>query len=245
MRTSWCLVGIALSATACARQDDRVFDPSNTAVTAAPGTDEELIERREVCVGSAVMSAGKLGDTLYYQATTMPDGKLVVGYYAFWSEERPWGNNWMTWSVVPALAIDLVYSHGLFVGPGYQRFAYGRGDVEGFRIEYARETDGSLRVSHAVANDALHQTVQLSAEDVMSLDPTRPTLYSKVWSHQLGGRGVRSRSDLRSVRCYGAGRIEPLPQRLVEEYTLAKRAKPAHVEALGGHLLSPTRTAKR
>ena len=210
-------------------------------------TDEQTIEQHEVCMGSAVMSAGTLADTLYYRATVMPDGKLVVGYYAFWSTERPWGNNWMTWTVLPSLAIDLVYSHGMFFGPGVQRFAYGRGDVEGVRVAYVRAENGSLIVDSAVAQDVRHRTVQLSAADVMSVDSQRPTFYSDVWSHQLGGKGLKSRSDLSSVRCYGAGHIEPLPEQLIAEYKLDRRAKPAHVEGLGGHLLTPatTRTARR
>jgi hypothetical protein len=56
-----------------------------------------------------VASAGRLGDVLYYRATEAPDGTVHVGYFAFFSEERPWGNNWLTWTVVPALAVDMVY----------------------------------------------------------------------------------------------------------------------------------------
>lgn len=225
------LVGLGLigsMTTGCSKQD-RLFDPSSVESPA----DEETIESHEVCVGSSVVSAGALADTLYYRAVMRADGKLVVGYYAFWSEERPWGNNWMTWTLLPALAIDMVYSHGFIVGPGYQRFAYGKEDVEGFRIEYTREPDGQLRVEKAVANNALHQTVSLTSDEVMAIDGTRPTLYSDVWSHQLGGKGIKSKNDLAQLRCFGPGKIKPLTKQLADSYALGRRARPAHVESLG------------
>ena len=103
------------------------------------------IEREPVCVGSSVKSAGDLSDVLYYRAVALPDGRVEVGYFAFYSEERPWGNNWLTWSVVPALAVDLVYSRALLVAPGLQRALYGAGDVEGVGVVYDRLADGSLR----------------------------------------------------------------------------------------------------
>src|SRR5271166_3575863 len=61
-------------------------------------TDEQAeIEREPICVGSSVKSAGALSDILYYRAVARQDGKIEVGYFAFFSEERPWGNNWLTW----------------------------------------------------------------------------------------------------------------------------------------------------
>jgi len=47
------------------------------------------IEREPVCVGSSVQSAGNLSDILYYRAVALPDGRVEVGYFAFYSEERP------------------------------------------------------------------------------------------------------------------------------------------------------------
>lgn len=197
--------------------------------------EQAAIEHREVCVGSTVHSVGELADALYYRATVLPGGKLVVGYFAFFSEERPWGNNWLTWTVVPAVAVDMVYTRALFFGPGLQRALSGKGDVEGFRIQYAMHDDGSLDVEHAEADDGTHAPVHLEATEILALDPARPTLYTDVWSHQLGGRGARSKADLAYVRCFGPGRVRPLPAAIAAEFTLDNgRAPPAHVESLGG-----------
>lgn len=196
--------------------------------------EESAIEQHEVCVGSAVKSAGLLADTLYYRATRLESGKLVVGYYAFFSEERPWGNNWMTWTLLPALAIDMVYSHTLLVGPGYQRAASGKADVEGFRVFYNVADDGSLQLERAVADDVGHKPVYLGAGDIMKLDSERPTFYSTWWSHQLGGKGVKKTSDLAYLKCFGPGKLRPLPDQVAVEYGLDHRARPAHLEALGG-----------
>ena len=204
-------------------------DPSNL--------EEAAIERREICVGSSVASSGDLGETLYYRAAMLPDGKLAVGYFAFFSEERPWGNNWMTWTFFPALAVDMFYTRSMFVGPGLQRVMYGKGDVEGFRVIYELRPDGSLEVDRAEADDGSHDPVRLARADVMALDPKRPTFYSNVWSHQLGGRGLRDKSALSYVRCYGPGHVRPLPDKVAADFALAGRAPPAHVEALGGRVL--------
>jgi hypothetical protein len=201
------------------------------------GPEQTAIEQREICVGSKVSSVGKLGDVLYYRAAIMPDGKLNVGYFAFFSEERPWGNNWLTWSVVPALAVDMAYTRTVFTGPGLQRALSGKGDVEGFRIVYAVAEDGTLAVEHAVADDGSHDLVHLDASDVLAIDARRPTFYSDVWSHQLGARGARSMADLSYVTCYGTGHILPLPDSVDADYELRGRAPPAHVEVLGGRLI--------
>jgi hypothetical protein len=124
--------------------------------------EQAAIERQPVCIGSSVMSAGALSNILYYRAVVLADGHIEVGYFAFFSEERPWGNNWMTWSLVPALAVDLVYSRALLVAPGLQRALYGKGDVEGVRVKYAVLADGSLRLERAVADDATEGPVVLS-----------------------------------------------------------------------------------
>jgi hypothetical protein len=223
------LVGLAVG---CVRLDAL---PSAPRTREGPvGVEQSAIESREICVGSSVASAGTLGDTLYYRATVLPDGKLAVGYFAFFSEERPWGNNWLTWTLFPALAVDMVYTRSLFVRPGLQRLLSGKGDVEGFHVVYELRPDGTLKVERAVADDGSHQPVQLAAADVFALDPERPTFYTTVWSHQLGGRGLRSMQDLDYVRCYGSGKVLPLPDAVDSEFALSGRAPPAHVEALGG-----------
>jgi hypothetical protein len=220
--------------------------PATPRAQTEPTTIEEAaIEQHEVCVGSAVASAGKLADTLYYRAAQLPNGKVVVGYFAFFSQERPWGNNWLTWTLLPAIAVDMFYSHGLFFGPGVQRAASGKGDVEGFRIVYDLRSDGTLKVESAVADNGTHGTVHLAAADVMRMDANRPTFYSEVWSHQLGARGVRKHSDLAYVKCFGPGMVRRLPDDIENEFALADRAPPAHIEALGGRVLGgPVQAAK-
>jgi hypothetical protein len=226
-------VTLGVASVGCVRQGSLPVS-SDAPMSDAVSIEQTAIEQREICVGSAVASAGRLGDTLYYRASVLPDGKVAVGYFAFFSEERPWGNNWLTWTVLPAMAVDMFYTRAMFVGPGLQRAMHGKGDVEGFRILYTPQPDGSLEVDRAVADDGLHDIVHLSREDVMALDPQRPTFYSNVWSHQLGGRGVRSKADLSYVHCYGPGHVKPLPEGISHDYALAGRAPPAHVEALGG-----------
>lgn len=226
---------LAVVGTACMRQGAL---PDATIAHEDPSTIEQIaIEQREICVGSSVASSGDLGDTLYYRAAVLPDGKLVVGYFAFFSEERPWGNNWLTWTVLPALAVDMFYTRAMFVGPGLQRAIHGKGDVEGFRIIYELRPDGTLEVERAVADDGAHDPVLLDRADVMALDPRRPTLYSDVWSHQLGGHGLRDKSALSYLRCFGPGHVRPLTDAVSDDFALAGRAPPAHVEALGGRVV--------
>gem|GEM_PF-1960603 len=192
------------------------------------------IEQQEVCVGSAVASAGTLGDVLYYRARVLDDQSLVVGYFAFFSEERPWGNNWLTWTMLPALAVDMVYTRAALIAPGLQRILSGKGDVEGFRIVYAMRDDGALDVKRAFADDGTHAPVVLEAHEVLAIDPRRPVLYSRVWSHQLGGKGVKRKEDLAYVRCFGPGQVLPLADDVAREFAIDKRAQPAHVEHVGG-----------
>ena len=213
------------------------------ALPAAPGPRgpqtvvQAAIERQPICIGSAVRSAGVLSDVLYYRATETPDGKLSVGYFAFFSEERPWGNNWLTWSVVPALAVDMVYSRAFMIAPGLQRALYGAGDVEGVEVVYDVLPDGSLRLDHALAEDREEKPTVLTRENALAVDPNRPTFYSDVWSHQLGGRGARSRSDLVSSRCYEGDAVRPLPESVAREFRVTGRALPAHVEKQQGRRL--------
>ncbi|WP_437738131.1 hypothetical protein [Sorangium sp. So ce1335] len=194
----------------------------------APSWLGAAIEAQAICVGSTVASAGELGDVLYYRSAPGERGEVSVGYYAFFSEERPWGNNWLTWTVLPALAVDLVYTHALFVGPGVQRVMYGKGDVEGFRIVYSVGDDGRLAVEHGVADRGDHSEVRLDRADLLSVDPARPTVYSRWWSHQLGGQGAAP-DDLVTRRCYGAGEIRPLPPDVALDFRLDRRAGPARV----------------
>jgi hypothetical protein len=205
--------------------------------------EQAAIEDRPVCIGSSVASAGALSDVLYYRAVAQDDGHVVVGYFAFFSEERPWGNNWLTWSVVPALAVDLVYSRALLVAPGVQRAMYGAGDVEGVAIVYESAPGGALRMDHALAEDGSEKVIPVTRGEAFALDPDRPTFYSDVWSHQLGGRGASARSDLAYVRCYQGDAIRPLPESVAQAFRVEGRARPAHVERDGGRRLDVRDTA--
>ncbi len=203
-----------------------------------PRTAEQAaIESRPVCIGSSVSSAGALGDVLYYRAVDAGGGRVAVGYFAFFSEERPWGNNWLTWTVAPALAVDLVYSRALLVAPGVQRAMYGAGDVEGVAVVYDASADGSLRLSYALAEDRTERTIALGRDDAFAVDPARPTFYADIWSHQLGGRGARASADLAYVRCYEGDSIRPLPESVARAFRVEGRAGPAHVERTGGRRL--------
>jgi hypothetical protein len=201
-------------------------------VPRAPATPEQrIVEAQPFCVGSRVESIGEQAASLYYTDTWLSADDLVVGYYVFYSDERPWGNNWLTWLVLPAAAVDLVYTRSLFIGPGYTQLARGKGDVEGVRVHYRVRADGSLAVDHAVADDTGHHERRLERSDLFSVDPARPTVYAESWSHHLAGRGARSARDLATRRCYGPGTIRPLTRALVREFHLERRARPAAVAA--------------
>jgi hypothetical protein len=200
--------------------------PAPPLAAAATTLEDLAIQAQPVCIGSTVRSAGELGPALLYRRSLRPDGRLAVGYYAFFSEERPWGNNWLTWSLVPALALDLVYTRGLLVAPGLQRAAYGPGDVEGFRVIYAPDGHGGLRAEGAVADDAQHRPAELTREDLFAVDPARLTVATSSWSHQLGAR-VERLGDLVYRRCYGPRSIRPIDREVVRRFKLEGRAEPA------------------
>jgi hypothetical protein len=203
--------------------------PDPDAPRAPADAEARLVEAQPLCIGSRVKSVGRLADSLYYTHAWLSNDELVVGYYAFYSDERPWGNNWLTWLVLPAAAIDLVYTRSLFIGPGYNQLARGKGDVEGFRVHYRVLPDGSLRIDHAVADDTAHRERRLEPADLYAVDPERPTLYASSWSHHLAARGARDKSDLASLQCFGPGSIRPLSAQLVREFHLDRRARPAAV----------------
>ncbi|XXX82293.1 hypothetical protein WMF30_26390 [Sorangium sp. So ce134] len=211
---------------------------------AASSAIDAAIEQQPICVGSTVASAGELGDVLYYRSAPGERGTVAVGYYVFFSEERPWGNNWLTWTVLPALAVDLVYTHGLLVGPGVQRVAYGKGDVEGFRIVYRAGEGGRLTAEHGAADRGDHGEVRLDRADLLAIDAARPTVYSRWWSHQLGGQGAGP-GDLVYRRCYGAGAIRPLPPDVALEFRLDRRAGPARVVPAAALLERPSSPRRR
>jgi hypothetical protein len=230
---AWALAFVAPASCAPIHDLPRAPAPGHVPQSA----EEAAIERKEICVGSTVASAGDLAEDVYYRAAIAPSGQVIVGYFVFFSEERPWGNNWLTWTVLPALAVDLVYSRALMVMPGLQRALYGKGDVEGVRIVYDVGRDGALVVDHAVADDGTHDPVRLERKDLFAVDPTRPVVYTDVWSHQLGARGATSAKDFAYLRCYRPGHIFPLPDTVASDFEIESRAPPAHVERLAGRPL--------
>jgi hypothetical protein len=140
------------------------------------------------------------------------------------------------------MAVDMVYSRAFWVAPGLQRAIHGAGDIEGVAVFYRRGADGLLSVDHAVVDDGTEHLRELSRGDVLALDPVRPTFYSDVWSHQLGGRGARSRDDLVDVQCYVGDGIRPLPEDLARSFRVDEdRAPPAHVEQLAGRRVDAPR----
>jgi hypothetical protein len=225
-----CCAAALVTITGCALTGLPTTPPPRQAST----PEQALIERQPVCVGSLVRSAGKLGSALYYHYLWSNDGKLVVGYYAFYADERPWGDNWMTWLFLPALAIDLVYTRSFFLGPGYRQLAHGKGDVEGFRIIYDFDGKNELTIDHAIADDSLHRERRLEPSELFRLDPTQPTLYSASWSHQLGGRGARSVGDLATRHCFRGESLRPITHSIAQEFNLDRRARPASIAAMAG-----------
>lgn len=194
------------------------------------------IEGQSVCVGSRVWSAGELAPTVAYRAQRIGD-RLFVGYFVRWTTERPWGNNAMTYTVVPALAVDAVYSHFLLGFSGVRDVLYGPDDVEGVTVEYREVPDGSLEVVAGVADDGAHGRVTLSRSELVDAKG-RVVLLTNVWSHQLGAHGgaayaAQAGSEL---HCYRDRNLVPLPERVARDFHLGserapRRAKPAWLGA--------------
>ncbi|HEY6561807.1 MAG TPA: hypothetical protein VI072_31270 [Polyangiaceae bacterium] len=186
-----------------------------------------LIESQPVCIVSKVWSAGELGETLAYHYRRSGD-RIEVGYFAFWSTERPWGDNALTLTVLPAAAIDAVYSHFLFVLPGMRAAMYGPGDVEGATVTYRISSENTLEALGAVAQDGVHDDVELSPVDLLDADG-RVILMSEVWSHQLGAKGAAAylREAGTEPRCFHNRSLSRLEQPLIARFRLGSAESPA------------------
>lgn len=189
--------------------------------------EDELVKTTALCVGSSVRSAGRLGETVLYRYHRDGD-ELYVGYFVYFSTERPWGDNALTRQVLPALAIDAFYSHFLFVFPGAQRVLYGPGDIEGALVRYRIEA-GRLVPLGALADDEGHQRVRLNGAE-LSAPGGRVVLLTETWSHQLGGHAAAQRAQ--DVTCFDGARLEPLSPAVAQAFRLGsegapRRAKPA------------------
>ena len=179
-----------------------------------------------VCVGARSWSAGALGSTVLYR-TRRTGNRITVGYFVYWSEERPWGNNSLSYSVLPALAVDAVYSHFLYVFPGLKDAMYGAGDIEGAQVSYEQRPDGSLDVLSGRADDGSHNRVDLSRADLLDAKG-RVVFLTDVWSHQLGAHGgaaLANRSRL-ELKCYERSSLRPMTEMVARAFRLGNENKP-------------------
>ena len=185
-----------------------------------------------MCVGARSWSAGNLGETVLYRFTQV-GRKVAVGYFVYWSTERPWGPNVLSYTVLPALATDAFYSHFLYVFPGFKDAIYGPGDIEGVNVEFEVHEEGELFVLSGRAQDATHGDVQLSRSDLVD-DEGRIILLTDAWSHQLGahGGGQYANTEGNAVRCYRQASLRPMTEEVATAFRLGNeraphRAKPA------------------
>lgn len=190
------------------------------------GGDEASIRAQPLCVAASNWSSGTIGDAVLF-VHERRGNQLLVGYFVYWSAERPWGDNALTYTVLPALAIDATYSHFMFVLPGVQRLLYGAGDIEGALVVYDVGDDGALIPHHALADDGVHQDVLLSRSDLLT-DDGRVVLRTDVWSHQLGARGGASYVSVKNAqfRCYSGATLQPLSVEVARDFRLGSAARP-------------------
>jgi hypothetical protein len=214
----------------------QVGPAESTTSVAASETDAARIQKLPVCVASRNWAAGDLGETILYRLHRVGN-RLEVGYFVYWSTERPWGQNMLSYTVLPALLIDATYSHFLWVLPGFKDVLHGAGDVEGVRVELEDE-GGELRVVGGAADDGFHRGVTLSREDLVD-SRGRIVLLTDVWSHQFGAHGGASfaAASAGALRCYEGTAVEPMTKEIAAAFRLGgeaapRRAKPAWRNAI-------------
>jgi len=196
---------------------------------------DETIRNIPICIVWTKTWAGELGKSVLYRLQRLDKDRLLVGYFAYWSTERAWGDNGLTRWFVPAVAIDGVYGHLLFVLPGLQRVIYGPGDVEGIRVTYQLHDDVRLTPESLVADTEGHNEVRLPVNDAVD-ERGRIFVYNDVWSHQLGGpAAVRRARTGAPYRCFSQERLVPLTEKVVSDFRLGspkdpRRAGPAWSE---------------
>ena len=179
-----------------------------------------------MCVGARSWSAGSLGETVLFRSRRVGN-RIAVGYFVYWSEERPWGDNLASYTVLPALAVDAVYSHFLYVFPGLKDAIYGAGDVEGVQVLYEQRPDGSLDVVSGRADDGNHGAVALSRSDLLD-SKGRVVLLTDVWSHQLGAHGAASFAEHSSpeLKCYTKASLQPMTELVARAFRLGNARAP-------------------
>ena len=229
---SRCVVAVALAGCAVAPRDAAWPTPASTEQRS---DDDARVVEQPVCVGARSWSAGSLGETVLYR-TRRIGNRIAVGYFVYWSEERPWGSNGLSYTVLPALAVDAVYSHFLYVFPGIKDALYGTGDIEGVQVLYEQRPDGSLEVVSGRADNGNHGRVLLSRDDLVDAKG-RVVLLTDVWSHQLGSPGAAQFADATTpeLKCYSKSSLQPMTEVVARAFRLGnerapRRGKPAWLE---------------
>lgn len=193
---------------------------------------DALIRRVPLCIVWDKRWAGDLGTTVLYHSRHVDTDRITVGYFAYWTTERPFGDNELTRWVLPAVAIDAVYSHLLFVLPGLQHLLYGPGDVEGVRVTYRIADADHLVPVDVTADDRRHREVALELSETID-EQGRIFVLNDTWSHQLGGpRAMTASRAGATKRCFVGDALRVLPEETVRAFRLGstdapRRAKPA------------------
>jgi hypothetical protein len=157
---------------------------------------------------------------------------LRVGYFVYWSTERPWGDNALSYALLPALFTDAFYSHFLFVLPGARWAMYGPGDIEGATVVYEENADGSLEPIEGFAEDPTHQPVSLSHRDLVDA-AGRVVLMTASWSHQLGAHGAAAYGTHAKERmtCFSGDSLRPLTAEIASAFRLGGEDRPLRARA--------------
>ena len=216
---------LALSLAGCAVAPREAAWPKPATLEQRSFDDARVVEQ-PICVGMRSWSAGALGDTVLYR-TQRFGKKIAVGYFVYWSEERPWGANGLSYAVLPALATDAVYSHFLWLFPGIKDALYGPGDVEGVQVLYEEGADGALSVVSGHADDGNHTPVSLSRSDLVD-GKGRIVVLSDVWSHQLGSLGAASFAESHGtpLKCYEKSALRPMTEVVARAFRLGNEHDP-------------------
>ncbi len=216
---------LALAVAGCAVAPREAAWPKPAALEERSFDDARVVEQ-PICVGARSWSAGSLGDTVLYR-TQRIGKKIAVGYFVYWSEERPWGDNGLSYAVLPALATDAVYSHFLYLFPGIKDALYGPGDVEGVQVVYEERADGSLSVVNGRADDGNHTPVFLSRSDLLDA-AGRIVVLTDVWSHQLGSLGAADFAARHGtpLKCYAKSSLRPMTELVARAFRLGNERDP-------------------
>jgi hypothetical protein len=199
----------------------------------------ELVRQVPICIVWTKPWAGELGRSLIFHARMVRPDRIVAGYFAYWTTERPWGDNWLTHWFLPAVAIDAFYSHLLFVLPGIQQLTYGPGDVEGLRVTFRLVGSDRLEPISVVADDGRHREVSLDVAEAVD-DRGRILVFTDVWNHKLGAKGALwvARAGA-NQQCFSGDALQSVKRETVSAFRLGseqdpRRARPAwHLAATG------------